>query len=327
MIKRRVCYIIMLAAVVSMVMLYDFSGMRFLLACLLIIPLGSLLLLIPQAFLCRFILGGSEERLYRGEKTALSMMLENRSFLPVGRVLLKGRLCLPGEANVKVRQYFFGVGIKDSKTMELSLEARHCGKVSLEAARVRVFDLLGLFSLPMRKTGDFTAYVLPQLDPAYGQELERVARGYAETQDDDIYVRGYRQGDTMHRVYWKLSVKAGELQVRDYESGNAVSLYLNFQQELSRRAENWDAYLDKARSLLEYLTRDGQNVTEVVWSRGECFCRFSVHSIEETVACMCAVLGREDKNTAYWETSVFNLEEGYRLDGDGRLYLAGAWFL
>ncbi len=78
---------------------------------------------------------------------------------------------------------------------------------------------------------------------------------------------------------------------------------------------------------MEYLSRDGQNVTEVVWNRGEAFCRFSVRNIGEVIACMCAVLGREDKNTVYWESSIFNLEQGYRLDGDGRLYLGGVWVL
>ena len=327
MVKKRVCYAIMLVAVASMVMLYDFPGLRFLLASLLVIPLASLLLLLFQTLLCRFVTGKDKEWVYRGERTELTMVLENRGFLPVGRVLLKGKLCLPGEADVKLRQYSFGVDARENREMKFSLEAGHCGKARFEAVRVRIFDALGLFSLPVRGRGDFTVYVLPQADPDYGRELDRVVRGLAETQDDDIYVRGYRQGDSMHRIYWKLSVKEGELQVRDYEPGRAVSLYLDFEPGLCGRPEGWDVYLDRAASLLEYLSRDGQNVTEVVWSRGECFFRFTVHDRDEIAMCMCAVLGREDKNTAFWETSVFNLEQGYRLDGDGRLYMGEAWVL
>lgn len=324
---RRVCYVIMFAAVFTMMMLYDFPGLRFLLICLLVIPLCSLLLLIGQVFFCRLVPGENEEWVNRGEKTVLSLLLENRSFLPVGRVLLKGRLRMPGEADARLCRYFFGIGVRDSKKLELELEAAHCGKISLEAARARVYDMLGLFSLRVRGMEEFAAYVLPLSDPDYGKELERVVRGYAETQDDDIYVRDYRQGDSLHRIYWKLSVKAGELQVRDYELGGAVTLYLDFQQKAHWRAESRDTCLDKARAILEYLSRDGQNVTEVVWNQGECLCRFDVRSIEETILCMCAVMGREDKNTVYWESSVFNLEQGYRLDGDGRLYLGGVWFL
>lgn len=324
---RRVCYVIMSAVVAVMVMLYDFQGLRFLLSCLLVIPLCSLLLLIVQAYFCSLVPGENREWVERGEKTVLTLLLENRSFLPVGRVLLKGRLLLPGEADARLQRYFFGVGARDSRRMELELEAAHCGRISLEAARARVYDVLGLFSLRVRGKGEFATYVLPLSDPDYGRELERAVRGYAETQEDDVYVRNYRQGDSLHRIYWKLSVKAGELQVRDYELGRAITLYLDFQQKKHRRAESWDSCLDRARSLLEYLTRDGQNVTEVVWNRGECFCRFDVRSVEETVLCMCAVMGREDKNTVYWESSVFNLEQGYRLDDDGRLYLGGEWFL
>ena len=68
-------------------------------------------------------------------------------------------------------------------------------------------------------------------------------------------------------------------------------------------------------------------MTEVVWSEGESFRRYTVRGGRETAECMCAVLGRRDDAAAYFDAPVFALEQGYRLDGEGRLYLGGALFL
>ena len=68
-------------------------------------------------------------------------------------------------------------------------------------------------------------------------------------------------------------------------------------------------------------------MTEVVWSEGESLCRYTVRSRGETVACMCAAVGQNKGTEAYFDAPVFALEQGYRLDGEGRLYLGGALFL
>lgn len=327
MLKRRLYYLILLVAVFYLSLLYNFGGLRFLAGCLVVFPMSSLLLLLLQAFLGRYTLEAEQEWLYRGESTSAVFTFENRCFLPVGRVLLGGRLQTPGEKETKVRQYLLGVGIRGSKTMRIPVQTSHCGEVRMERVRARIYDVLGLFSLPIRGTGGFAVCVLPRVNAGYGSELERVAQTFADAQEDDIYIRGYRQGDSIHRIYWKLSAKEGELQVRDYEPFSSVSLYLDFPQKLRGQAAEWDSYLEKAVSILAYLSKPGQNMTEVVWSEGESLYRYTVRGRGEVVACMCAVLGQKNGTAAYFETPVFVLEQGYRLDGEGRLYLGGALFL
>lgn len=327
MFKRRLYYLLLLVVIFYLALLYDFRGLRFLAGCLVVFPLGSLLLLVLQFFFCRFTLAAESEWVYRGQGTALSLTFENRGFLPMGRVLLGGKLQAPGEKEVRLRQYLLGVGIRDSKVMQLSVQTPHCGMVRLEKTRVRIYDALGIFCLPARGVGSFEVCVLPGADVDYGRELERVAQNFADAQEDDIYIRGYRQGDSIHRIYWKLSAKEGELQVRDYEPFISVSLFLDFPQKLRGAAREWDEYLERAMSILTYLSKPGQNMTEVVWSEGESLCRYTVRNMGETVGCMCAVLGQKDGAAGYFDTPVFVLEQGYRLDGEGRLYLGGALLL
>lgn len=327
MFKRRLYYLLLLAGVVYLALLYDFWGLRFLAGCLVVFPQGSLFLLLLQSFLGRFTLESETDWVYRGEDTALIFTFENKGFLPVGRVLLSGRLQTPGKKEIKLRQYLLGVGLRESRTVRLPLPMPHCGEAKLERARVKVYDALGLFALPVRGVGAFTVCVLPRVNVSYGRELERVAQTFADAQEDDIYIREYRQGDSIHRIYWKLSAKEGELQVRDYEPFSSISLYLDFAQKMRGEAQEWDSYLEKAVSILNYLSKPGQNMTEVVWSRGESLCRFTVRGRGETVACMCAVIGQNKGAEEYFDAPVFALEQGYRLDGEGRLYLGGALFL
>lgn len=327
MLKRKLYYLTMLAVVFYFVLLYDFWGLRFLVGCLLVFPLGSLFLLLLQVLCGRFTLEMDSECVRRGVGTEVSFTFENRGFMPVGRVLFSAKVQAPGEKEAKIRQRLFGIGARASKTERLLIRTPHCGVIKIKKMRVRVFDVLGLFSLPVRGAGGFAVYVLPGVDAGYGRELERVAQTFADVQEDDIYVRGYRQGDSMQRVYWKLSAKEGELQVRDYEPFSSVSLYLDFPRRLQEQADEWDAYLEKAMSVMVYLSRLGQNMTEVVWSEGESLCRYTVRDSGETAACMCAVLGQRDGAAVYFDAPVFALEQGYRLDGDGRLYLGGALFL
>lgn len=327
MLKKRMYYLIMLAGIFYLMLLYDFRGLRFMAGCFLVFPFGSLLLLVLQTICSRFSLEADSEWVYRGEGTSISFTFENRGFLPVGRVLLSGKLQTPGEKETKIRQYILGVGVRDRETVQLAIETQHCGEARLEKTQVRIYDVLGLFSLPVRGGCGFTVYVLPRVDAGYGSELERVVHSFADAQEDDIYIRGYRQGDSIHRIYWKLSAKEGELQVRDYEPFSSVSLFLDFRQDLREQAAEWDSYLEKAMSILAYLSKPGQNMTEVVWGEGESLCRYTVHNSRETAACMCAVLGQEGSSAVYFEAPVFALEQGYRLDGEGRLYLGGALFL
>lgn len=327
MLKRRLYYLLVLAGIIYLVLLYDFWGLRFLAGCLLVFPPGSFLLLALQVLCGRFALGADSEWVHRGDGASISFTFENRGFLPAGRVFLGGKLYAPGEKETRVRQYLLGVGARESRTVQLELGTPHCGVIRLEKARVRVYDVMGLFSLPARGSGSASVYVLPKVDASYGRELERIAQTFADAQEDDIYIRGYSPGDSIHRVYWKLSAKEGELQVRDYEPFVSVSLYLDFPQSLRDRAEEWDGYLGKAVSILAYLSKYGQNMTEVVWGEGESLCRRTVRNREEAYACICAVLGQKDRMAAYFDAPVFALEQGYRLDGEGSLYLGGALFL
>lgn len=105
--------------------------------------------------------------------------------------------------------------------MGSKLPTEHCGQLKIALKKPRVYDYLGLFSLPVRKKGDCTLLIRPGLVPlAPPPDLTRYRStawrpkfggGFAENHE----LRLYRPGDDLRQVHWKLSAKTGRLILRE----------------------------------------------------------------------------------------------------------------
>lgn len=97
----------------------------------------------------------------------------------------------------------------------------HCGLVEISCHRLFVYDYLGLWRFPLKKSHHSRVYVLPKpipakLPPTRGQQAvtnwkPKRGGGFAENHD----LRLYRPGDDLRSVHWKLSAKTGKLIYRE----------------------------------------------------------------------------------------------------------------
>ena len=71
-----------------------------------------------------------------------------------------------------------------------------------------------------------------------------------------MLLRDFQPGDSLHRIYWKMAAKGDGLQVRDFERGSLVSLFLHCSEELRAQADAWDRYLDRAASFLYFCAEE-----------------------------------------------------------------------
>jgi len=102
-----------------------------------------------------------------------------------------------------------------------TLPCEHCGGLTVQAERVRIYDYLGLFCRKIRKKHAGVVRVMPKrTDMPIPHELTRyLARtwkakqggGYAENHE----IRPYHPGDTLNLVHWKLSAKVDALMLRE----------------------------------------------------------------------------------------------------------------
>ena len=153
-----------------------------------------------------------------------------------------------------------------SLQMALPLPTGHCGVVTCRVERARVYDYLGLFGLPRRWMGQTETLVLPRPDPperlpnlAQLQVLSYHAKpggGYAEVHE----LRGYRPGDSLREVHWKLTAKVDHPIVREPQTPNRGPVILTL--DLPGDPGALDSCLDQTCWLARWLLDHG--ITHVV---------------------------------------------------------------
>ena len=331
MIRGRFCYLLLLAAGSYFIMLYNFQGLRFLFGCILCIPAVSFLFLIPVKLFCRIRLEGEQEFVERGELPEIQITVENRGFFPVSRILLEMRWKEPGTKERRIRKWVQGMGGHTQEYFIPEMTAMHCGLATLTLVKARVYDYLGIFALPVRLTEGrkriAEVCVVPVIAPVPHALEETFAQVWQETGEEkegDLLLRDCQPGDSLHRIYWKIMAKAGDLQVRDFESSGYVSLYLHFSDSFRTQTEAWDRYLDRAASLLYFFAEECrvgmQMPTEVVWQQGQEFFRCMIPDGAAVYIWLCVFLREGTAEGSVSAEEVPFPERGWHLEEDCRLY-------
>lgn len=101
------------------------------------------------------------------------------------------------------------------------LPTGHCGGMAMTAERVRIYDYLGLFALPVPKRREKIILIRPRpvkmllgSRPAdYAPRAWRPKFGGGSGENHEL--RLYRPGDSLNQIHWKLSAKTGKLILRE----------------------------------------------------------------------------------------------------------------
>ena len=231
---NRVLYSVILASAIAFYA-FDTNELAFsILLLFLILPLFSLLLSLPAMLLCRVELSAPPQAV-RGGAVRCTISIKKRCILPVGavRLRIKRHNLLNGLSSPYEKLRYYGVCALDEA---LPLPTAHCGTLELQASRVRVCDLMGLFALPKRAPAPLRVTILPAVDNGeavpdslramVSRRKPKPGGGYAEEHE----LRPYREGDPVNSIHWKLTGKLDEPVVREpvvpVEQRILVTLYL-----------------------------------------------------------------------------------------------------
>lgn len=221
MLLRRVIYGLTLAGVLLFHITNENYLAQFLLALCVALPLLSLALSLPGMTGCRLELSSVPTQLDRGGEGRWLVSVEAPIGLPLSRLVIRltGENLLTGEREYR-RVTLSGVARR--RPIGLSADVLHCGLLELRADQARVYDYLGLISLPVALPQP--ARMLCRPIPA-SVELPHIPEGQGARPSsvsaarlgpgDDYDLRDYRPGDPMRSVHWKLSSKWDELIVRE----------------------------------------------------------------------------------------------------------------
>lgn len=273
--KYRVVYGLLLLVCVLFFIFFQGYLSHLTLIVVLLLPVLSLLLLLPSCFCTRAFLRVPRQTVEKKEKIPFFLHVENRWILPCSAVILRlnCRNLLGGKQQTvldfqplhALRR--FPIGARSSISISQSISSRWCGKLELRVEKVRVMDLLGLFCLPVFiKIPPQYINVLPhieEMEVVLDQQMMEVESNrfspYQPGNDPSevFQVREFREGDTLRRVHWKLTQRMGELMVRDFSLPVDHALYFLIEPGSEGGAEELDRLLGTFASLSSALIQQG----------------------------------------------------------------------
>ncbi len=218
---RWLSYLAVLLAAVIFQVLYDGYLVHFFFLVILLLPLFSLLVSLPEMLGVRALLRPSRPELERGRSGSWVIELSNRSGLPVSHGTVHCRVSSSFSGWESTHTLSFS-GASGRTALYLPMETGHCGALTCRLERLWVWDMLGLFALPRPcPDGCAAAQVLPVVTDRPLPPWREIAPDAGTLRPtlggvgSDYDLRAYRPGDAMRAVHWKLSSKRDELIVRE----------------------------------------------------------------------------------------------------------------
>ncbi len=214
MIRRWLFYLVLLSAALAFHIYYYGWLSWYLLALTLALPPLSLLLSLP-AMLGQHVRWNwqTDARVHRGNSAILRLSGQSAR--------------LPARCQLRLQITHLNSGRREECALRLAegvpleLDTSHCGVLRCEMTSGWVYDYLGLFRLPRKLPAARELTVLPipaPPDPVpkmdgleYKRWKPKPGGGFAELHE----LRGYRPGDPLNSVHWKLSAKTDNLIVRE----------------------------------------------------------------------------------------------------------------
>ena len=224
--------------------------------------------------------------------------------------------------DVRQRRWLRGISGRSSRKIEFEFQTAHCGRVEATVAKARMYDCLGLFSVPLRRSGNVSIPVMPVYIPMGENEMERIVgllNARSSRGDGDLIVREYQPGDSVRSIHWKLMAKSENLQVKDHEADKAVRLYLNMTEEVLADADKRDAFLERACTVMTFFSEISEEGFQVFWRSEGLLQSRKLTTAEELHACLSELIDVGCVGVGEDEDAI--CKQGFHLEADGRLYI------
>ena len=227
-------YLILIAvAVVYTQLLRSPASSLFFWFLILLPPVSALYLLIARLTLKVYV-DAQKTTVEKMAPLAYEVKIINEFILPFGRV--DAVMSLPQADAVRCAESRVSVSLLPLSSHCVKEEVRfpYRGCYQIGVKELIVWDFLHLFRMRMDVDIFYNVMVLPRrLRAAHESttsatdvptDSSRVVRGLERSEIGDI--RDYMQGDSLKSIHWKLSSKTDDLQVKEYNTNTARSVYI-----------------------------------------------------------------------------------------------------
>ncbi len=263
MLRNFIKYLVLLAALGLLSVLYNTYHMGILFLTMAVLPFFLF------AQLC-YLYGRLKAELLsevhvakKGEAIPVTVRLDNSSIFPMSGIKIYLTCRNVYSARTHRKKFLVSVDARTKANVTLNLYSEYAGNLEISLRSVRVFDYLRLFSLEKKKKDVLAAAVLPEYHELPEHLFSALHTGIADSEyysavrsgDDpsEVFsIREYREGDRIQRIHWKLSRKQDQLMIKEFSEplGCSTLLFVDLCVPKGRNRLLWmDALTECALSL------------------------------------------------------------------------------
>ena len=278
MLKNKVRYLLLIASVGLLAILYNEYPMWIIFLTTIFLPVFLLVVLVYIYSKLEVKLVSVNHIAKQGQSTPIIIKIKNPTLFPLSNleiILRYGNSYLSQENKKRLT---VSIDSRNTTRVACKIESEHVGNLRVGLLRIRMFDYLKIFSLKKKKEREIKVAVVPdfyEVSEGFLSERSRMnddSEYYSKLVSGDdpsevFDIREYRYGDRAQRIHWKLSHRHDELMVKDFSEQVNHSLALIVDLNVSDFAEPLkliDAILASALSLSYSLLRQGE-VHYLVW--------------------------------------------------------------
>lgn len=230
--KQRFSYAFFLIVSLAFFIYYPGYLSHLLFVFTIILPIFSLVSVLPAYFSLDFDLNFKADASAKNEKIPFVLTIHNSSYFPCSQIhlTLDYKNVLDNASENKTFAFKKGIGPLETTVINSNLYSQYCGKIKLSLKKAKVCDPLRLFALPVRDKAlsevKADVWVMPYIrefncEVFPGSYLNVDHNTYAlwkagHDPSEIFQLRDYRAGDRLQKVHWKLSQRFDTLTVKDF---------------------------------------------------------------------------------------------------------------
>lgn len=209
------------------------------------------------------------ERTVRGEKLELKISVKNPAILPLS--------CFTAVISYRctdepVGKYTVNIPVRarSEENIAVNITPKHCGTVECTLKKAVIRDIIGLTSMSIKLDRRISTAVLPvKLSCSAASESGTDgSRSFSAVTGDGgsseiSGLRGYRDGDRMNRIHWKLSSRGSDYIVKEFSEPVSGGILLLPDIRSCRTPDETDAVLDVFAALAEHLAAEDKGCCAV----------------------------------------------------------------
>ncbi len=228
MVKNRIIYALLVAAIIVFYIFYYGWYSEFVLLLLLCLPVLSFLFGAVSAKSFKMEINAPKTA-KKGDKISVKVKTTCGWFFSIYKIKLKTTLLPYGEENNEKRESDF------SGETVFDVDTSFAGLTTVDFSGTAVYDFLGLFKFKIKGQTVKEILILPEktvpdVIPDF-RILNAVSKKAVRGPADEYDIRDYRAGDGLNQIHWKISAKTDKIMVKEglepQKRKNIISLDLN----------------------------------------------------------------------------------------------------